>query len=351
MMTMGNSQFKTMIMEQAKKEHLIRHCMIEILDSCNYKCEHCYVHNTYNSIMSYENYTRHIDELISLGCVWILLTGGEPLMHPRFLDMYRYAKEKGMSVTVFTNGFNFDDNVYKLFSEYKPELVEISLYGGKSDMYNEYVGIAGAFEKVDHVIDSLRKIGIKLKLKTVLTKKLEKQFEDMKKYGEEKDIEFRYDGFIVPKINGDVSLCENHRNSSEMILKFDCGRNGFLQGMKNRMETKNYTRSNKLYACDAGYNSVFIDARSIMSICSFARHISVDLIEDITIKEGRQMLIKQLEEKRNLQKGDYCYECKKKDLCRYCPGQFMLQNGDEFTPIDWNCQYADKLYTILTREN
>jgi MoaA/NifB/PqqE/SkfB family radical SAM enzyme len=52
--------------------------------------------------MSYELFTRTIDELA--GLEELHLQGlGEPLMHPRFFDMVRYAADKGIHVTTNSN--------------------------------------------------------------------------------------------------------------------------------------------------------------------------------------------------------------------------------------------------------
>ena len=48
---------------------------------------------------------QHIlDEIKDAGCLWLLLTGGEPLLRPDFLEIYQYAKHKGFLLTLFTNG-------------------------------------------------------------------------------------------------------------------------------------------------------------------------------------------------------------------------------------------------------
>lgn len=348
MNVLGVSQYKALLMENARQNHAIRYCMIELLDHCNYKCDHCYVHNTYKSIIKFNHLKKHIDELVQCGCVWVLLSGGEPLIHPNFKEIYLYIKNKGINVSIFTNGYYIDDEIMELFINEKPDLIEISIYGSTSESYDKYVGIQGAFDKVNLIIDKLIHHKINLKLKTILTTNLIHEFTAIKDYVETKKINFRYDGFIVSKINGDKSPCINHAVDPNIILKYDCERSGFIEGMKEKRIAGKYANSNKLYTCDAGYNSVFINAQSYMSICSFARHICVNLLDDnMSITKGQKNLISQLDTKRELTPEDICYKCSNKDICRYCPGQFLLQNGSEYKPIEWNCHYAKNLSTIL----
>jgi len=37
------------------------------------------------------------------GCLWLLITGGEPLHRADFMEIYLHAKKRGLIVTLFTN--------------------------------------------------------------------------------------------------------------------------------------------------------------------------------------------------------------------------------------------------------
>ncbi|GAI49460.1 unnamed protein product, partial [marine sediment metagenome] len=44
------------------------------------------------------------DQIAEAGCLWLLLTGGDPLLRQDFLEIYTYAKKKGFLISLFTNG-------------------------------------------------------------------------------------------------------------------------------------------------------------------------------------------------------------------------------------------------------
>jgi len=52
-----------------------------------------------------------LDEVADAGCLWLLITGGEPLLRPDFRDIYMYAKRKGFLITLFTNGTLLDADI------------------------------------------------------------------------------------------------------------------------------------------------------------------------------------------------------------------------------------------------
>ena len=72
---------------------------------CNLRCVHCYIpHDFIEKELSYGEWCQVLDEIVTEGCLWLLITGGEPFIRDDILDIYTYAKKKGMIITLFTNG-------------------------------------------------------------------------------------------------------------------------------------------------------------------------------------------------------------------------------------------------------
>lgn len=77
---------------------------------CNYDCSYCgtELHDNHSDFMSWEVYTNTIDKIVQAAAgkkIKISFTGGEPFVHPRFIDMLKYARENGIyRCSVTTNG-------------------------------------------------------------------------------------------------------------------------------------------------------------------------------------------------------------------------------------------------------
>lgn len=342
MVELNDKTYKSIIMKAAQENCTIRSATVEITDLCNYKCEHCYIRDTYSVLMSEKNFYWVIDELSNEGCIWILLTGGEILCHPNFIEMYQYAYNKNLIITLFTNGFNFDDAVISMLESMPPALIEITLYGGTKDRYDEYVGIPGAFDILDANIRKLCEKKLPVKLKTVLTKKLYNEYGEIKKYAAQMNIPLRVDGLILPKVSGE-RVDDLRLEPNELVEEEVMRQPGIIE--HNRKLVSNYNFDKKLYSCAAGKNSIFIDANVNACLCSMARHICVPIgPQKVSLKEAQCEILKIVGEKEELKEGDACFECKFRPLCRYCPGQFLIENGDEYKPIKWYCKYAKMLY-------
>jgi len=85
-------------------------CSIEVTRRCLLRCVHCYNNlplgdqQALVNELTYEEHCRLLDEIAGAGCLWLLYTGGEIFARPDFLDIYTYAKQKGLLITLFTNG-------------------------------------------------------------------------------------------------------------------------------------------------------------------------------------------------------------------------------------------------------
>ena len=73
---------------------------IEVTRRCPLECLHCYNNLPMGDVdarqreLSKEEHFRMLDELVEMGCFWILYTGGEIFARKDFLEIYTYAKKK-----------------------------------------------------------------------------------------------------------------------------------------------------------------------------------------------------------------------------------------------------------------
>ena len=113
----GKKQYVQALAEKASKKGKILSAMIELLDQCNFHCRYCYVRGSTNSTLSLESVKKVLDQLREVGCIWLTLTGGEPLLHPHFLEIYNYAYDLGFAVTILTNGYLLTSEHIALFQK------------------------------------------------------------------------------------------------------------------------------------------------------------------------------------------------------------------------------------------
>ena len=88
-----------------------------------------------------------MDEITEAGCLWLLFTGGEIFARGEFLDIYTHAKQKGLLVTLFTNGTLINPKIADFLVHWRPFAIEITLYGRTKETYERVTGIPGSYER------------------------------------------------------------------------------------------------------------------------------------------------------------------------------------------------------------
>ncbi len=86
---------------------------IEITRQCNLRCSHCFVEGGLkrNGELSTQRILRLFEEWAEMGVFSVVITGGEPTIHPDFLQITRYAHDLGFVVGIATNGISLNDRL------------------------------------------------------------------------------------------------------------------------------------------------------------------------------------------------------------------------------------------------
>ncbi|NIM95879.1 MAG: radical SAM protein [Anaerolineales bacterium] len=285
--------------------------------------------------LSTEKICSIIDELTEAGCLYLLLTGGEPLMRKDFAKIYTYAKERGLLITVFTNGTLITDDVVTLFKDLPPRFVEISLYGATPLTYEMITGIHGSFQRCMDGIQSLLDHQINVRLKTILMTPNRHEFYEIKRIAEDFGVEFRFDAGIFPTLDGDLSPMLFRVSPEEAIEK------EFADPEKRDEWQEFYDRYHgvplldTLYQCGAGVSNFHIDPYGHLQPCLMTSVVQYNL-RDGAFSSGWYDVIPKIRE-RKIKQDHPCSDCETITMCGYCPAFFDLENGLEEQPSDYLC--------------
>lgn len=72
---------------------------------CNLSCGYCFEYDKVSQPVPVDTLKARIDHLAALRSVFVVLTGGESLLHPDAIELVRYVREKGMTPFLNTNGY------------------------------------------------------------------------------------------------------------------------------------------------------------------------------------------------------------------------------------------------------
>ncbi|HAH20760.1 MAG: hypothetical protein A2Y00_07275 [Omnitrophica WOR_2 bacterium GWF2_43_52] len=309
---------------------------IEVTNACNLSCRHCYIRdNDTRGELSYTQWRRIIDEIVEEGCLWLTFTGGEPLLRKDFLDIYLYAKRKGLLLVLFTNATLIDRKIAEFLAEYRPFFLEISLYGMSEDVYKSVSGSPEAYYRMKEALALLRERNVLFKLKSVLTKDTIAQIPQMKAFAKGLGLEFRFDLLINPRIDGGKEPCEVRVSPEEGVaLEMSDSETAYYME-KDYFGLTQEVNPGLLFPCSAGKNSFNIDSKGRLSICNMVRHINCDLTM-MSFKEGWQSFPEILSRKAAL--NSRCASCNLDSFCNRCPGWAMMEYRDEGALVEYACE-------------
>ncbi|MFH1984952.1 MAG: radical SAM protein [Pseudomonadota bacterium] len=313
---------------------------IDLTHRCNLRCVHCYAgaarcgDGGANELTTGQ-WHAIIDDITAAGCLFLLLSGGEPLLRPDFPGIYTHAKLSGLLVTVFTNGTLVSDSVAALFADLPPHGVEVSVYGATAAVYERVTGVAGSYRRCMNGIDRLAAAGVRYGLKTILMTLNAEELTAMRAMADARGVDFRFDPAIFPRLDGDKGPIDL-RVDPQLAVACELDDPEALRQWADYYDTmKDCPVLETLYGCGTGQSAFHIDPAGFLQPCLLVDSPRYDL-KSGSFMEGWEKVIPAVRQRR-AGAGFGCNACPKRVLCGMCPAFFRLENGDEESHSPYLC--------------
>ena len=321
---------------------------IEVTRRCPLECLHCYNNLPMGDVeakrreLSKEEHFRLLDELVELGCFWILYTGGEIFARKDFLEIYTYAKKKGFLITLFTNGTILTEAIADYLSAWPPFAIEITLYGRTRETYEALTGIPGSYDRCLRGIQLLRDRKLPLRLKTVATSVNKHEVVAMRQFAEELGVEFKMDGQINPRVDCSQSPLAVRLTPEEVValdMNAPKGAAEYRKLAKKGLERPpNLAQIETMYSCGGGMNSFAVNAYGEVGICVISQQETFSIRAAGVRKVWEEALLQLRTRKRT--RMSKCIQCRIQPLCGMCPANGEMENGDRESPVEFLCHVA-----------
>jgi len=322
---------------------------IEVTRRCPLECQHCYNNLPMGDMeakqreLTKEEHFKMLDELVDLGCFWLLYTGGEIFARKDFLEIYTYAKKKGFLITLFTNGTIITEQIADYLVEWRPFGIEITLYGRTRETYEALTAVPGSYDRCLRGIKLLQDRGLPLKLKTVATSINKHEVSSMRQFAEEElGVEFNFDAQVNPRIDCSQSPLAVRLTPEEVValdLSAPKGVSEYLKLAKRDLENPPaLSQIDTVYFCGGGMNSFSVNAYGEIGICVISQQETFG-IRDVGVRAVWEQSLLQLR-KRKRTRVSKCVQCNIQSLCGMCPANGELENGDRESPVAFLCNVA-----------
>lgn len=162
----------------------LRYLELLITDRCNLRCRHCYLGEGRHQDLEFDKILKILEEFEAIHGLRLLLSGGEPLLHPEFWRLNDVLGRFAFRSVLLSNGSLITEEVAEKLRVHE---VQISLDGMKEG--HEALRGEGRFEEALRAIDRLQASRIRISVATMIHRRNLNEFEQLKILIESKGIE------------------------------------------------------------------------------------------------------------------------------------------------------------------
>ena len=322
---------------------------LELTYRCNNKCIHCYCslsehdRGAAEGELSRNEIEKLFDELEGMGCLWLLITGGEPLLRPDFREIYLSAKKHGFIVTVFTNGILINDEIADLFLEFHPFAVELTMYGATKETYEKITRVKGSYVRYREGLQRLLKRKVRVKLKAMAMTMNRHEMHGMNEIADELGCHFRFDPLLHKRIDaGTYSDPERYRLSPDEVVMLDTEFPERMQAYKEFCQgtVTEGKESDTVIDCGAGSSTLHVMPDATVLPCAMLLNKGISLRKK-ALKEiwDSDFLCVVREKKKFCLK---CDSCALQSFCEQCAGWSFVEHGRIDCEAQYLCNIAHK---------
>lgn len=334
----------------------------ELLPLCNMNCKMCYVRLSREE-MEQNGRLRTSDEWLSLaeqmqkaGTLFLLLTGGEPLLYPEFKKLYLGLKKLGVYITVNTNGTLLNEEWADFFAANKPRRINMTLYGADEKAYTDLCRYPGGFEKTMNAFRLLKKRNVPAKISFSATRNNVSCLEDIYRIGKELDMLVETDTYMIPALKErGLPISEQSRLEPEQaaaarfeIMRYDRTpemTREYIDAVLKRIDETNTTYPDGV-SCLAGNCGFTVNWKGEMKPCVTFDEPAVSVFEVGFEEAWRQISRKTKEFRLNPQ----CVSCNLRVVCPVCSASAFLETGSYDGVPEYLCRYAKETARLFREE-
>lgn len=336
---------------------------LELLPLCNMNCDMCYVRlsraemEARGRLRSGREWLELGRQMARAGTLFLQLTGGEPLLHPDFKEIYLGLKKLGMILTVNTNGTLIDEEWADFFGAIKPRRINITLYGASEETYGALCHYPGGFDRVLRAVKLLRGRNVDVKLSGSLTRENAGDLQAMAALAKNLGVPLHVDSYMIPAARErGIPFDQQSRLMPEAAAAAAVA---FMKAVKTPEEFAEYGAAAlhrvdqpvsangepAVPGCLAGRCGFTVSWLGRLQPCEVLTDPAADVFE-----MGFEAAWTQV--RQQYQAVRYCADCaacRLRPLCSTCPAACLMETGGYLGRPDYLCRYAAETERLLRR--
>lgn len=346
--------------EKATINHVPINAILELTPLCNMNCDMCFVHlgveemKQKGRLRSAEEWIELGKEMKDAGTLFVLFTGGEPLMHPEFKKIYVAFKKMGMILTVNTNGTMIDEQWVDFFVKYPPRRINLTLYGKDERTYQNLCHYPDGFKKALRAIQLLQERNVDVKVNGSITPQNAGDIDELFSIVDQLEAVWKFDTYMYPAsrertalFDGESRLTPEEAAASRVKImekrqgreKFPAFAQHFLQ--QGKVEPGEYAPGR--VKCRAGRSSFMVNWQGMMRPC-----VMLSAPEEPVFDAGLLTAWEKITEKfGKVRLSAKCSACTMREVCQTCAACAVLETGSFEEVPEYMCRYTKETLMLL----
>lgn len=155
---------------------------LQVVRHCNHFCGFCSNPSTpYSHDLA--SMRPLVDDFVARGYYGVILTGGEPTLHPDLPAIARYARDAGLHVRVITNGTRLADPAFaRELAAAGVQLAHVSIYSVRPEVEARLRGVPGTLDAALAALDAAAAAGITVNVNCVINRANADHLDDNVRY-------------------------------------------------------------------------------------------------------------------------------------------------------------------------
>jgi radical SAM protein with 4Fe4S-binding SPASM domain len=279
-----------------------------------------------------------------MGCLYLSLTGGEPLLRDDFWEIAEYAREKTFALTLQTNGFLLTPESINKIKELNFLDVDLSLLGARPETHDAIVGRPGSFKRVVRAVKLLREMKVTTNVKVTLMRQNFSEFKEIKTLVEDLDAKLVMSPLIYPVRRGE--------SPGSLRIEDEDMRHYFYEMIpfEEIKESEERAAQRSFLICQTGRTYCCVNPEGKVYPCIMLPIIVGDLRKKRLKEIWHDSPLPVLERIRSMTESDLvdCVNCDVSTKCNRCSALSYLEAGDMSFPAHESCRTARILEEVIS---
>ena len=312
---------------------------IDLTSACTERCVHCYIPEYKNQFLPFEKVCRILDEYRGMNGLRVTFSGGEPMLHPHFCDILRYARKCDLMIYILSNLTLMNDEIAETLAEVNIHYLQTSVYSMIPAVHETITRRFGSYAETMRGIGLMRKYNIPLKINTPVMMENYESWRTVKDFCADQNYKFMSNASLTGRTNHDNSNLDHALTADRM----ECY-------LRNCQDCDPWNKSVRKDAeepiCNILEQKINVDSLGNYYPCDGCHGLVLGNCDKMTLSEVWNGKI--AGKLRALKQKDFgeCFVCSDREFCKICPTNNFNETGDIFKHLQRRCVLAKLKHKI-----